>query len=637
MNNPNVEPKYVKPLKKICMTIGQLPSSYLETMSYYEMLVWFVEFLRNQVIPALDNNAEAVRELQQLYIELKDYVDNYFDNLDVQEEINNKIDEMVESGEFEEIVSKYLDNKLNYYLVDNTFTFDKIQELFSIEESKVIEFKNGTYNFDNTFSLNKNTKIILNDAKLIFTVPHAFYNFVTTDEFLEYNGNGNIDIIGGTIDGGTIRFCHAKNININNVIFDNSLAGHILEMAAINGLKVENCTFNGGETEEIVAEIIQIDEMLYEAFPWFDSENPTYDGTPNINWLINNNLFQLNTDNNRLKFHTGIGGHYSQVNEKHSNIIITNNIFDGFDFSGVRCRQVENVLIENNKFYHAVNNEREVRTIEIQQAGNYVSINNNYVDGNINASSKFIQGNTNANELKITNNIVKNMYTIENMEIDNDCVLFLYGYTILIDNNIFDGFSKELIKISANSTQVNNIVVTRNNISNCTFTSYLIRFSTKGVYQFNYNVVNNDSVSNVLRLNQYVDKLIAKGNRINNAITDVISANGYTGDYKDVYDIVTLGYSGNSASLTNQALVVPYNNFNTLILTCGVAGSYINQYKIKGFNPQGKIGSAKYYFPAISNSSDIGKIILQTNEDGTVNYSTTNNDIVFRSIRLINE
>lgn len=98
MKNPNVEPKYVKPLKKICMTIGQLPSSYLETMSYYEMLVWFVEFLRNQVIPALDNNAEAVRELQQLYVELKDYVDNYFKYDNIKDIINKIINQAIEDG-----------------------------------------------------------------------------------------------------------------------------------------------------------------------------------------------------------------------------------------------------------------------------------------------------------------------------------------------------------------------------------------------------------------------------------------------------------------------------------------------------------------------------------------------------------
>ena len=107
-NKTDIDVKYVSPLKKICMTIGELPASYLETMSYYEMLVWFVEFLKNQVIPTVNNNAEAVQELQSLYEELRQYVNNYFDNLDVQEEINNKLDDMAESGQLTDIIAQYL-------------------------------------------------------------------------------------------------------------------------------------------------------------------------------------------------------------------------------------------------------------------------------------------------------------------------------------------------------------------------------------------------------------------------------------------------------------------------------------------------------------------------------------------------
>ena len=40
---------------------------------------------------------------------LTDYVKNYFDNLDVQEEINNKLNEMAESGQLTEIISQYLE------------------------------------------------------------------------------------------------------------------------------------------------------------------------------------------------------------------------------------------------------------------------------------------------------------------------------------------------------------------------------------------------------------------------------------------------------------------------------------------------------------------------------------------------
>ena len=40
--------------------------------------------------------------------ELTDYVNYYFDNLDVQDEVNNKLDEMAESGELTEIIAQYL-------------------------------------------------------------------------------------------------------------------------------------------------------------------------------------------------------------------------------------------------------------------------------------------------------------------------------------------------------------------------------------------------------------------------------------------------------------------------------------------------------------------------------------------------
>lgn len=98
----------VTSLKKICMTIGELPTSYLETMSYYEMLVWFTNYLRDNIIPVVNNNGEATHELQVLFTELQSYVNNYFDNLDVQDEINNKLDQMLEDGVLEQIIEQFL-------------------------------------------------------------------------------------------------------------------------------------------------------------------------------------------------------------------------------------------------------------------------------------------------------------------------------------------------------------------------------------------------------------------------------------------------------------------------------------------------------------------------------------------------
>lgn len=109
MNNPQIIVKNA-PFKHFCMSIGAIPTSYLDTLDYYETLLWLIKYLEETIIPTVNNNGEAVSELQTLYIQLKDFVENYFANLDVQEEINNKLDEMVEGGELQEIISTYLNS-----------------------------------------------------------------------------------------------------------------------------------------------------------------------------------------------------------------------------------------------------------------------------------------------------------------------------------------------------------------------------------------------------------------------------------------------------------------------------------------------------------------------------------------------
>lgn len=55
-----------------------------------------------------EETKSLVDEYVAKFIELKDYVDDYFDNLDVQTEINNKLDDMVEAGTLQEIIGDYL-------------------------------------------------------------------------------------------------------------------------------------------------------------------------------------------------------------------------------------------------------------------------------------------------------------------------------------------------------------------------------------------------------------------------------------------------------------------------------------------------------------------------------------------------
>lgn len=120
--SPEIDINTLKPFTRFCCSIGIIPASYLVAMSYEEQLLWLCDFLENTVIPTINNNGEAVTELQGLFIQLKTYVDNYFKNLDVQDEINNKLNEMAESGELQEIITAYLQ-------VNGILAFNNIEEM----------------------------------------------------------------------------------------------------------------------------------------------------------------------------------------------------------------------------------------------------------------------------------------------------------------------------------------------------------------------------------------------------------------------------------------------------------------------------------------------------------------------------
>ena len=65
---------------------------------------------------------ETVEEYINKFNELHDYVHDYFDNLDVQEEINNKLDDMTEAGTLQEIITEYIQSNVEW-------TFDSVADM----------------------------------------------------------------------------------------------------------------------------------------------------------------------------------------------------------------------------------------------------------------------------------------------------------------------------------------------------------------------------------------------------------------------------------------------------------------------------------------------------------------------------
>lgn len=127
-----------------------LPLVYDDSLSYYELLCKVVKYL-NDVIEAVNENTSGMEAL-------RDYVNNYFNNLDVQEEINNKMDQLVEDGTMDSIVERYLINlsKVNgvvnakYYGVvpESADIYENLSNLITLAKSNgfKIFIEPGTYN-----------------------------------------------------------------------------------------------------------------------------------------------------------------------------------------------------------------------------------------------------------------------------------------------------------------------------------------------------------------------------------------------------------------------------------------------------------------------------------------------------------
>lgn len=88
-----------------------MPAVLDDSLSYYECLCKITAKL-NETIASQNNLSDTQQELQK-------YVANYFTNLDVQEEINNKLDEMAEDGTLSALFEPFISADITDWLEKN--------------------------------------------------------------------------------------------------------------------------------------------------------------------------------------------------------------------------------------------------------------------------------------------------------------------------------------------------------------------------------------------------------------------------------------------------------------------------------------------------------------------------------------
>ena len=285
----------------------------------------------------LVNEGLEIEVVKKLMIWLEDGTLENIINVNLFNTLNEKINGL----------NSQLEHKANEIKIYPGFSQSKIQEIFDTEIEGILKiiFTEGVYNLD-TIRIKSNTHILLNKAIINTNSKHLFYNFKTDDTFTEYNGNGNIIIEGGVVNGHLISMIHAKDVNIKNVTLKNTINDHYLEICGCNNVVIDNCNIEGvlkQSCERNYVECIQLDTCEFSSFPWFNSESVMFDNTPNKNITIKNCKFENNSSSHEL--YVAIGSHVIDFDKIQENIIIENCVFNNVTNRAISVMGWTNVKI----------------------------------------------------------------------------------------------------------------------------------------------------------------------------------------------------------------------------------------------------------------------------------------------------
>ena len=569
----------LSPFKRMCVTVGNLPSSFMESMTYYEALCWLYNWLDKTVIPAINTEGEAITELQNAFTTLENYVNNYFDNLDVQEEINNKLDEMAEAGELTDIIAQYLG--LAGMITFNTVAEMKLAEnLVNGSKCETLGFYNyndggnalyKVRNVTNEDTIDEMTLFALNDPSLVAELiaddsinikqigAHGD-NSSNDTSFIEKALNTYHNIY---IPYGTYLINSAISINNKNDIYihgDNSVI-------KINGL-FKGLTFDGCNN-------INIKDLTFTSPLQYEETPSTLDRDIII---IMKSCNDINFNNNNV-----IEGAMGIIFDSCEDIIFKNNIIHDFKgwgcYFGYELSKIYKALISNNISYNSTYDGIKltgyIRDIIIENNTCY----NNTRDGIDYA------GHTAKNVILTNNNCYNNtLQGIDFKQLERD--IYPYDNTFdkefesikinnnLITNNNLHGINLQLYY---NDTNINDVEISNNNIvmqsTENNFSSGGIRIAPCNLSDRNCLIIHDNFVNakdknlTCLRLSNTTNVTIENNKLINGQTASIyIDYNAVLSDYNtgvsDLYilnNTLTTGTNVNSQNITFSNVTTPTN------------------------------------------------------------------------------
>ena len=143
----------------------------------------------NEVVQSVNNQNETIADYIEQFNELHDYVHDYFDNLDVQNEINHKLDGLVADGTLELLIGAYIQPRID---AQNT-RIDDLQTIVTNYQGSV-DAQIGAFN-DLVASVTNGSPLVASGVSGMTDTTKVYVN--TTDGKWYYY-NGSRWTIGGT-------------------------------------------------------------------------------------------------------------------------------------------------------------------------------------------------------------------------------------------------------------------------------------------------------------------------------------------------------------------------------------------------------------------------------------------------------
>lgn len=530
VNNDYKDMVHLTPFKACVLQNFPFIEADFDAVTNYQLLCKVVEYL-NKLIDNSNKQNDNITQLEQNFITLYNYVKDYFDNLDVQDEINNKLDEMAASGELEQIYFKFVGyvtpemygakgdgvsddtdsfisclannktiflNSNSKYLLSRTIELDNNTIIYGNNAQIITASTFNTTNYKALF-VNKNTSMTeYNDSIYIYNLrikENESSNL--TDGIIHLRGTNNSVIENLIIETnsnnswGIISFSANSNLLIKHTDItnnSNNLGGCVwirsgLENGASSSVTIENSVFTSYGTDEILAINSGVDVTNIKV---------------NINYLkINSNgtntaPFIITNKNNSI---IDVSSNNLVINAVNSNniIIIGTTNSNNIKFFGTNLDLVSNKAgiisrTDNSYFYNSNINTGGLSalrctlyncTVKDQTENCYIYnsilngmvINpNRVINSVINSISNYgISILNTSKEIYIINNIIK----ANSRAVNNNSTPFIICSNNIVSriNNNNNNTSIGLYSTMENSTCIftNNIIYTTNNIAKESF------------------------------------------------------------------------------------------------------------------------------------------------------------------------